>query len=70
VQLTNYGGISLSVIRASNLIEMQVNESCSRLIRELYEWYTKHRINAKQIDDNDAKEIDESQPNSKKIRLL
>lgn len=69
VQLTNYGGISLSVIRASKMIELQFNESCSRLIKELYEWYMNTWINAKKIQDDHAEKSDESLPHSKKIRL-
>jgi hypothetical protein len=69
VQLTNYGGISLSVIRASKMTEMQLSESSSRLIKELHEWYKNTWTNTKKNQDNAAEKCDEPLVHSKKIRL-
>jgi len=69
VQLTNYGDISLSVMRASKMIEMQVNENCLRIIKELNDWYIHKWTNTQKFQDDNAENNDESSHDSKRIRL-
>jgi DNA polymerase III alpha subunit len=65
VQLTNYGGISLSVLRASNMIEMQISGSSCTLVKELSEWYDKeYKIDLNK--QNDKEEYEEQQGNKRK----
>ncbi len=67
VQLTNYGGISLSVLRASKMIEMQVTNTSSSILKELSMWYRKEWKNVDDIQEDD-KEILESPNTSKRKR--
>ena len=67
VQLTNYGGISLSVLRASKMIEMQVTNTSSSILKELSVWYRKEWKNVYETQEND-KEILESPNTCKRKR--